>query len=352
MFRAKEPMGIPIPGTYSIDIVGTTYKREDAPTPLDSESYSEIFPVANKLFRLEGVELSVFPVTPFQIEIISPQNGENLGSVHGTLLQDSWNWPLSINPIPIQAKIVNADGDTLSVELNDVLVDAENALTAAIAGAEHSTEITLLPDPSTPGLYRGEITGFEVEGVQQLIVSLQSEYNDYFRPLSRTTEVEFTRFDPLLSRAQFYKAILDAVIAVIVLRIIICIVSSSNPVRGELIFRDGTSNLCRFPLGVRKPCGKNKRVIKQKELRSFPQLGLKKIKIKNQRRLGRKQRRENEGDNGTDIFVVGDGANAHPGVNIKCWPKSKGRPYSVDVPPNTLIPYGDSGVIQVKYKPQ
>lgn len=234
--------------------------------------------------------------------------------------------------------------------MSDILIDPERALTAAIAGAD-STEVTLIPDPSTPGLYEGDIIGFDDEGPQRLVVSLQSEYNNHFRPISRTEEVQFTRADSLLSQTQFYKTVLYAIIAVIFLRIIICIISSSNPVRGRLVFFDGTSEIATYPLGVRKLCGKNKRTIKKKELATYPQLGLRKIQIKNQRRLGRKQRHESKVDNVADMFTVKDAANSHPGVSIKCWPSPKGRPYSVDLQPNALTPYGDIGVIQVKYIP-
>jgi hypothetical protein len=252
----------------------------------------------------------------------------------------------------VQARIIGVDGNPLLEDLSDVLIDPDSALTAVVvAGSERSSEITLVPDPSTPGLYIGEISGFEAEGAQRLIVNLQSAYNDHFRPISRTTEIEFTRVDPLLSRARFYQTVLGAVIVVIVLRILICVISSSNPVQGSLIFLDGTSELHRFSLGVRKLCGKNRRIIKKKELAPYPQLGLRKIKIKNQRRLGRKQRRESEVDNRTDLFGVGDVASIHPGVNIKCWPAPKGKSYSVDLSPNTQTPYEDIGVIQVKYEP-
>ena len=349
LFRATTPLEIPIPGTYSIDVVGTTYKHEGEPAPLSSESYSEIFPVPFELFRLEGAEFGVFPVTPFQVEILSPQNGEDLGPVHGTLLQDGWSWPLPINPIPVQARIIGEDGNPLLEDLGEVLEDPANALIAGIASS--TVEITLAPNSSAPGLYTGEIRGFEGEGTQRLVVTLSSEYTNRFRPLVRSAEVQFTRIDPLLNQAQFYKTVLVAIIALVALRILVCILSSSNPVRGDLVFLDGTSQIAFYPLGVRRLCGKNKRVIKKKELRDYPQLGIRKIRIKNQRRSRDGRNREGDVDHGAEMFSVTEATSSHPGIVITCWPAPKGRSFKVELAPNRQTPFGDISVIQVKFTP-
>jgi hypothetical protein len=359
IFRTTSPIEVPIPGKYVIDVIGKTNKHEGEPTlvegadgefrPIESESYDIAFPVEFELFRLAGAELIVFPVTPFQIEILSPEPGENLGPAHQNLIQGGFTWPLKINPIPIEVRIVDEDGNALPEDLNQILVNHQSALTAAVAGYD-STQITLRPEASSPGYFTGEITEFEGEGPRRIIFSLESEYDERYRPLSRTTEVEFTRIDGVLQRGRFYQSMFWIAISLIVLRIGICFISNRNPVSGDLVFYDGMTELCTYNLGVSNLCGKNKRTISNKELALYLQLGLKKITAKNQKSLtGRKQGKQSFDDEG--MFFAESTDTGHPGITMKVWPDSADRPYTLDLAPNVQTSFGGSGGIQVKYIP-
>lgn len=345
IFRAKEPLEIPIPGIYRIDVMGTSFKHEGEPTQFESESYASVFPTEFELFSLEQAELVVFPVIPFKIDILSPENGQYLGSIHKSLLQGGFKWPLPIKPISIEARIVDENNNLLPID--EVLDSPNRALSARIVSDEETT-ITLTM--VSPGYYSGEVDEFDGDGINRIVVSLQSPFNERYRPLSRSVEVEFSRADNLLSNPQFYVVILIVLIVIIILRIIICVMSNNNPVRGELIFYDGTAELQRFSLHVRKMCGKNKRIISQKELASVPSLGLKKMSIKNQGRPSGRKKNQDLVDEELGMFSLQGSEEGQTGVIIKCWPTGNQRSFEMDLTPGIQASFGDVGGVQVKYE--
>jgi Mg-chelatase subunit ChlD len=346
IFRAKAPLEIPEPGTYSIDIVGATRRHDGEPAPISSESFSEVFPVPYELFRLEGAEFSVFPVTPFQIEILSPQDREDLGPIHRTLLQDGWHWPLlplSINTIPVQARIIDEDGNPLLDTLDDVLATPNTALKAGIRGS--SIEITLIPSPSVPGLYTGEFQDFEGEGSQRLIVNLQSEYNDHFRPLATSAETTFNRLDGPWNTSFLYLVLLVFMLLLLTIIIIRYFVVRMRPVTGTLVFQalDGATILDEINLYS----GKNFTLVKGRRLRDRPDLDLRRLKALSVRT--KKQQDESV----DDAFT---GGYAPDGIGVQrvrvdfttLYDKQRG---SIELESNMPETYSDSSAALMIYKP-
>lgn len=342
-FVSDSPVQVPVSNTYHLSIVGSTNFHEGEPAPVEN-NYDQVFQTPRVFFEQTDVSFEVSEVSPFKIELVTPLEGEYIGAVHGTLLQGGWNWPLSVNPIPVKARLVNAAGEPITTNLEDVLEDDVTPLSAEIDGVP-SSKVNLNFNPKT-GYYEGEITGFEEDGVHHLGLTLQSEFKNGFRPVSRTVESEFSRKDSFLNRAEFYRALLVALILSIILKIVICMATSINPVRGSLVFMEGASELVRFSLANPKMCGKNLRTITAKELAKYPQLGLKKIEITNVP----KSRRRNQAPVASVLFNPGGSVNAHPGVRVKCWPSLKGRPYSVQLQPDVQSPHGQGGLVQCKFE--
>jgi len=108
-FVSDSPVQVPVAGTYHLNIVGSTNYHEGKPAPVES-NYEQVFSSPKVFFEQKDVSFEVDDVTPFRIEIISPQEGENIGAIHGTLLQGGWNWPLSVNPIAVKARLVDTAG--------------------------------------------------------------------------------------------------------------------------------------------------------------------------------------------------------------------------------------------------
>lgn len=342
-FISDAPLQVPVVGSYALNIVGSTYYHLGKPAPVESK-YEDVFTESEVFFEQKDIKFEVSEVVPYGIKLISPQDKDNLGSVHGTLLQDGWNWPLKINPIPVQAMLVDFMGGQLRVLAEDVLVDAETPLYAEIE--DHpSTKVALVFNPET-GTYDGQILGFSGEGTYNLILTLQSDSKDGFRAVSTFTSSEFTRVDAFINRERFYQTLLGLLIALIVLRILICLISNINPVQGWLVIMDGSSELVRYSLGNPKMCGKNKRVIAAKELAAYPQLDLKKIEIRNLRR-SKRGRQTQEVD---PVFSPMGTSSNHPGIRVKFWTKTGGKPYLLDFQPDVQTAIGDTGLLQCKFE--
>jgi hypothetical protein len=337
-FISNAPLQVPAAGSYSLNIVGSTYYHLGKPAPVESK-YEDVFIESEVFFEQKDIKFEVSIVIPYSIKLTSPQDKENLGSVHGTLLQDGWNWPLKVKPISVQAMLVDAMGEQLRSPAN-VLVNAETPLYAEIE--DHpGTKTTLVFNPEA-GTYEGQISGFTGEGSHNLILTFQSDSKDGFRAVSSIASSEFSRADTFINRERFYQALLGVLIALIVLRILICLISNVNPVQGWLVIMDGSSELVRYSLGNPKMCGKNKRTIGVKELAAYPQLDLKKIEIRNLPRPKR-DRQTQEVD---PVFSSMGSMSNHPGIKVKFWSKTGGKPYLLEFQPDVQTAIGDTGLLQ------
>lgn len=340
LFRATQPVQLPGPGTYKINVVGTTFYHEGEPWPV-GDTYSEVFSATRELFRHENVEFKVFEVTPFAIEIISPTENEPLRPIHGALNE---GWPLPVKPISVRARFVTEAGEPWG-DLTRVLADTERVLTAVItAGGETSELITLQPDPSVAGEYFGSIEGFDASGSQRLVVELQSDYSDHYRPDSRQVSVNFSRSDYLWTNPVSYYGALGVMIALISAAIVYNIVIRTNKVTGTLIFLSGDHKIAEFGLGS----GKNWAVISPRALQQYEHLGLKWLRVENIRRPAAKRRRAKDDAVLEEEIFEDTTASAVVRARGKTL---KGRKFAVDLTPDLPTTYSDDeSVAEMVYR--
>ncbi|MBM4424659.1 MAG: VWA domain-containing protein [Chloroflexi bacterium] len=337
LFRSKEPLQVPVDGAYTIDIIGTTFEHEGEPSPVGN-NYTEVFASTRELFRHEGVEFTVFPVTPFIIQILSPKPGEELSPIHGAINE---GWPLPVQPITVEAQITDRDGKPLD-KLSDVLLNPDEALAAKVkAGEEESVLITLGCDET--GHCVGAIEGFAVEGDQRVIVELQSGSTEQYRPDAQVAEVQFRRVDPLFSRAGFYYLMLALAILTAAAVVAYNIAIRTNKVSGMLVFKDGTATIAEFNLAS----GVNWRAIGKRELAPYLQLMLKRMRVVNRGKPGGGRRRAQPEDAVTGGFF--SGGSSHPGVRVDC--VANGRRFSVDLDPDLPVTYSDETMATMEFKP-
>lgn len=213
-----------------------------------------------------------------------------------------------------------------------------------IAGGERSNEAMLRPDPTVPGGYAGEITGFAAEGAQQLWVQLKSGFDERYRPEDSQASVEFKRADGLFNRAITYQALLAALILAVLSAIAYNIAIRTNKVGGMLVFEDGGVTVAEFALYS----GKNWRDIGQRELKPYPQLMLKKLRVENRRRWAQGRRRNEESDLLAENALMSP--SSHPGVRVHCVTRS-GRAFNLELEPNLPVAYSDEAVANMIFRP-
>lgn len=341
-FTAVDPIQVPVPGTYQVDMVGTTFHHVGEPAPV-GPSYQETFSEERELFRLENMTFEVFPVNPFHFEVLTPTDSEVLSPIHDSIQA---GWPLPVRKIPVSVKIVGRDGQTINAPLSDVLVDPSNAL-AAVASLDGtnttSGQIILQPDPAIPGVLRGEIAEFDAEGDLTLTVSLNDQgrsRTSIFRPEAYEAVVRFQRIDSPWGRASTYYTILAALIALILIIVIYNIAIRTNKVRGQLVFKDNTVDIATFSLSS----GVNWKVIPARVLRSFPQIPLTQIRVVNAGKPAQRQQTS------ADVLIDDGGFDGMTGVIAQCSARG-GRRYSVHLAPNIPTSFDDESSLTVEYIP-
>jgi hypothetical protein len=330
VFRNEKPLEVAQAGKYQFSAYGVTNYADPAK------------PGPRQLFSVGSNSFEVLKVSPFQIRILAPAPDETLTPIHGSLRE---GWPLPIMPISVQAQIVDLQGQPL-LNLDEILTDAQSPLAAVATADEVQSEaITLLPDPITPGAYTGEITGFEVEGPQKIVVRLQSGVTDLYRSENTQATVEFSRSDGLFNRAATYYAILATLLLALLSVIAYNINIRTNKVAGTLVFEDAGVTVAEFHLYS----GKNWRDIGPRELKDPRQLMLKKLHVENRRRPARGRQRRNEADALTESLLT-SAADGHPGVRVHCV-DTDGRVFRLDLEPDLPVAYRDDVAAHMVYKP-
>lgn len=233
-FFSTQPLKLPIPGEYKINLSGTVPHRNLPYGPVGGTAKS-VFDQQTELFRHEGVTFQVSEVKPFRIEIVSPGNNELLKTIHNTILG---GWPLTVNPIDVRVRIVRPDGEPIPPDdIAKMLKSPQDAFIAkAVQGERSSQSITLSPDPTAPGEYVGKVADFDAIGTQNLVAELQGETFEQFRPEDRVIEATFTREDTWLTRSQTYIYAFYLLILFFIVKIVIGIINGRNSVTGDLNF--------------------------------------------------------------------------------------------------------------------
>lgn len=345
IFRSKEPLQVPVPGIYRVNVMGTTYIHEGSPAPLSNDSYTEVFSVEKELFRIRDSEISVFPVTSFQIRIISPENGSDLSPIHKTFWESGWRLPLLVNPIKVRVQILDKQGKVLEEDPAQLVTQPNSAFIARILGGP---QITLSPDPTSKGEYVGEFSGYETEGRGVITVELADDiYSSRYRPSNRTDQVEFYRTDSLLHRQSFYVLLSYVLLGLIGLSVVLWGLSLRSPLKGDVVVLMGTYEITSFSLSTaRQKCCRSRKVIPARVLSKYPEIGLRKIEVRWQARRAGKSAAMETG--GSDYFSPLAGSSAERGITVKVWP-TKGRSYQLDLANGVPVPLHGENMVYLKY---
>ena len=337
LFRAKQPLQVPVPGIYTINIKGTNLTHSGEPM-VDSTKLSEVFNTPYTLFENSAIEFKVFEVNPFLVSAVSPKDNETIRSVHKSIFS---GLPLKVNPLPVRVRVTDRNGQILT-NIADMFSDPSQAISVTLSGADGSTPaVALQPDPNVPGEFVGEIPDSKSVGAQTLIIQTSdTALSSTYRPDTRRVEVPFTRADYLWTMPLFYNILSILIMLAILSLIVYNILIRTNPVRGTLQFKDGPADIAEFGLGN----GTNFRTIKGRELSNYPQLFLKSLRVVN---AGRPPRRKKKTEDGLpDSF--GDLTNNNVRVSMVT---SEGRKFALELMPNVPTGYGDETMAQMIYVP-
>lgn len=347
MLVAKEPLRVPVAGNYKLTIRATTrwhstsgYSIRDFVVPPE-QSEEQAFPDTHELFSFNS-EFNVFAVNPFVLQAVQPVENQTIRPIHYSLLH---GWPLKVRPLEVRVRLVTRDGKPL-VDWENVFKDNERGITAFLtADGERSQIISLSPLPGAPGEFVGEIPDFGKSGPQTVTFQVNREnLQETYRPDRAILEVRFQRQDTLWTSSSTYFFMLWMFVLFAVGLVIYNISIRTNPVTGSLEFVDGDVTLAEFNLYN----GKNFRII-SKELRQYPQFGLKRIKAYNTEKRSRRK----AGGRSLESSEFPGSLEIQPepqSVRLECVSKD-GRRFTVDLFPDSPVAYSDSGVGMMRYKP-
>lgn len=343
MLVAKEPLRVPLAGTYKFTLRATTrWHRASGGAIKDfvvspNQSEEEVFSDSHELFSFSS-EFRVFPVRPFVLQEVKPVENEIVRPVHYSLLH---GWPLKVRPLEVRVRLVTRDGNPLS-DWENVFKDDEKGIMAFLTSpdGETSQKVYLHPASDAAGEYVGEVPGLGKSGRQTVTFQVNlEELAENYRPDRRDLKVNFQLADVLWTNPSTYSLLLRIAVLGLIGLIIYNISIRTNPITGSLEFVDGDVTLAEFNLYNRK----NFRVI-SKELRQYPQFGLKRIKVYNIGKRSRKKEKVSAEFPGAFDF------SEMQSVRAECISKD-GRKFTVDLFPNQPVVYNESGVGMMKYKP-
>lgn len=234
--RSEEPILLPEPGEYTVDLIGTIPVKTEPYGPVYSQEPAKVFDQQMELFRLEGIKFNVFEVAPLKLVVDAPTNGQKLRPIHRPWWLSDFKLPLQVEPIAVKAHVVNEDGSPVDANAQ-ILLEPQQGISVTAKQGDLSSQVAyLVPDPGVPGGFQGAVTGFTAEDLQEVTVSITGNYDDHYRFVNKAAAVPISRFDGLFNRDMTYKVALGLLIAFILLKIIQFIAIRQNPVSGMLEF--------------------------------------------------------------------------------------------------------------------
>jgi hypothetical protein len=336
-FVSTEPLQVADAGMYDVHVVGTTYTHEGNPSPLNTVNPELVFDKPITLFDI-STQFEVAPVTPFTIDIVNPPPGVSK-NVHATTF-DRWP-PLEVAPLPVSIRLLDRDGNMLT-KPEEYLKSTQDVFTAHVEGeGQTSAEIKLQPDANNPGYFTGQIPDFAVVGGEQKVIVAMDESSMLKdrRPYNREVESDFSRLDDLFHTPAFWQFLLLAFITWLIVSIIVYFAVRTNKVSGSLIFQDGSTIITEFNLAS----GKNWRLIGQRELKNYQNLGLKKIRVTN---TARRKMPKTEGD----LSGTYSDSDTQFGVHVS-GVAYDGRKFDLDLAPEQSVTYDGNTPFMMMYQP-
>lgn len=364
---AKEsPLKLPVQGDYSLQVSADVVQRETPYFPIDRNAKDEdVFTSSRHLFDEEASFKVVCPnlalidrcpwdtrvvedgclecpLKSFKVEILSPENGANIGAVHGTIKDD---WPLPVQPFDVRFQIVGSGGEVIN--LSEVLKDTTHPVVLKVEGGGSPRTIDdYIAEIENPGVYKATVKDFDYAGNYKLTAELSSGYSEFWFPAKSMDERVFRRLDGPWNTESTYRMLLYVLIVLLVIFVLYSILIRTNPVRGSLIFThyDG-EEIARLPL----KSDKNWKVIGARQLNVYPQLDLKKIKVTNIGKASKKRAATEE-----DVLATIDGGALDPtaSVRVEFTSKSSGR-FSENLQSGNPVPFsahGEENLFQMEYR--
>ncbi len=252
IFRAAEPLQVPVPGTYRVSIKGIT-KIHKGDLSVKSEVVSEVFDIERVLFKHDNLEFTVEDVVPFAFTV-APANNQVLPQIHGTILS---GWPLPVVPIPVRVEVhgrLSEEDDDENgpedVPTEKIILNPKKAFTAWVVSADKSLQtepIMLKQDTNNPDVFVGEIPWNDSSEKITLHVELSGEFAEGYGPDFRKVETIFSREDASpFFRKEFYYLLLGIFILFVILWIIRVIWMHTNKVTGTLTLLSNGTTLDSF----------------------------------------------------------------------------------------------------------
>lgn len=232
IYVAKDPLQIPVAGTYKVDFSGTTMEHVGSFSNA-SESLSETFNQSVELISQTGLEFTVSEVTPFVATLINPTEGQKINYIHGTILE---GWPLKVKPIEIKVKIAWRDRP-LDTKIDSLLTEPNESFVAWVEFPDGKTseKVTLQVDPKSADTFVGEIPGIDATSPMIMHVELQGEVAEGYRPDHRVLTANFTRHDTFpWTNPGFYRLMIMFIILGLLGLTIFEIIDHYDPVDGML----------------------------------------------------------------------------------------------------------------------
>lgn len=274
VYKSPDPLKVNVVGQYQLTVSGTT--------PFVDTRNKE----RRTLFE-EVRFFEVIPVTPFQIKIIEPREGEE-GTLQSYQLHGGPLAGLRINPIEFRVILTDRDGNR--IEPSQVLLKPDAALQGVVfRNNVEVAKVNFTQDPERLDEFIGQITSLQEEGDYRLAVSVvespdgASPYVSLYRPDNKIVEKDFSVYDTLWTRPITYKVLSIALVLAAIVGVITTALRRNNPVTGTLVFEIGTTHIADIPIGT----GWNVSKISRRTLQAYSSLGLKSLKVnKSREQLG------------------------------------------------------------------
>jgi hypothetical protein len=216
VFRSSDPIKVNADGRYYIYARATT-------TSANPENLQD-----RLLFDKGPFSFTVSEAIPFIVVVLEPQDGDR-DFVHETVMDN-----LAVRPILIRAAVMDRNGSPIDPRL--VFNDPENALTAWVETDDEIYPVALRQGWAE-GEYVGELQNIEYEGRYRLLVELNGEYRDRYRPDNRSDSIAFVREDNIWRKRMTYYILVGLVVLVVSIPMLYSLLTwKLIRVRGYLIF--------------------------------------------------------------------------------------------------------------------
>jgi len=367
LYQSNDPLQMPYQGEYLINISADIANRDYPYGPVDINLTKDmIFDTSRHLFDYENKILvhcphldlvsrcpwstytgddgcEVCPIKEFEINIIEPQPGENLGSIHGTILD---GWPLPILPIDHKFQITGTGSETIDPDF--LFINPSRPVKISIETGTQVKNPGYNQDVENPTIYAGTVTDMDAEGSYKLLVELDSEYSEFYTPANEKSEISFTREDGLLNRMSTYFMLLGLLIFALMVFIVYQILIRNNKVRGTLVFKATDTIIDSFPVNS----SKNWINIKNRFLKNNPHLDLAKLKVSSlpKPKTKRSVKTEDEELFTNDMFDS-EYDRSSPGVRVSGKTIVDKHKFDIILDPNLPTDYSDDSVASMVYEP-